>query len=263
MRTKPNQYVLPSDPNNPRVMQDLVDRINFLTGEVERMKEQQMNLIAPFATKASPAPGIISLPSLGAPGFIRVTPDGIVHSYSGPTNISSNGQIIGLPYVIHTNFTTVGNVGGGVDTLHTYTMPANTLAADGDFLEYEYSGQINNAGVNAKTFGNQVAGTTIENGAGGTFANGGLMGWRLFARVIRVSPVLLRCSTNSLVGFLSIDNAAALTVFGIGFGAFNRFVDLAVSNVTITPVVLNAIATGTSDNDIDQRASVIKLTRMS
>src|SRR5262245_51785540 len=33
--------------------------------------------------------------------------------------------------------TTVGNVGAGEDTLHTYTVPASTLAASGDRLKYE------------------------------------------------------------------------------------------------------------------------------
>jgi hypothetical protein len=61
---------------------------------------------------------------------------------------------------LNVDVTSVGNVGTGIDTLITYTLPANTLANVGDGLEIECTGTgANNA--NAKTLRMNFGGTTL------------------------------------------------------------------------------------------------------
>src|SRR5262245_28344898 len=44
------------------------------------------------------------------------------------------------PRVIHRNTATTGTVGTGLDNLHSFSLPAGSLASDGDFVEFIYGG---------------------------------------------------------------------------------------------------------------------------
>src|SRR5262245_66413973 len=58
------------------------------------------------------------------------------------------------------NFSTVGNVGTGLDTLHTFTLPANSLATNNDELECRFGGcYANNTNATRSVF--SVDGTKI------------------------------------------------------------------------------------------------------
>lgn len=48
------------------------------------------------------------------------------------------------------NTTAVGNIGGGEDNLMTYSVPANTLATNGDTLHFHVSGSLASAGTHVK-----------------------------------------------------------------------------------------------------------------
>lgn len=52
--------------------------------------------------------------------------------------------------VLYTSTTTVGNITTGIDTLYTYTVPANTLASNNQYLSFEITGTIAN-NANNKT----------------------------------------------------------------------------------------------------------------
>src|SRR5262245_14063568 len=97
---KSNLYVLPSDHNNRRVMQDLVDRVNFLTGELDRVRGLA-NSASPgvdAAKRESPGTGILEIPSPSGSGFIRVNEDGVIKDYAAPAH---NPELIGI--CIYTN----------------------------------------------------------------------------------------------------------------------------------------------------------------
>lgn len=56
--------------------------------------------------------------------------------------VSLLADALGMPTTIFARADAVSNVGTGNDLLYTNTIPANTLSADGDRLEIEYSGYL-------------------------------------------------------------------------------------------------------------------------
>jgi len=86
----PNLYSLGAlpgfDPQARRTMQDLVDQLNFLTGEVSRLRERDLVVMPQGAArKENPQQGIITIPGVTKDGFVRVNPDGVISSYSSPS----------------------------------------------------------------------------------------------------------------------------------------------------------------------------------
>ena len=65
---------------------------------------------------------------------LRDNPVAITEGASGAPKVVPAGTS-GIPYPIHSNVVEVGNVGAGEDDLMSYTVPANTLANDGDRLK--------------------------------------------------------------------------------------------------------------------------------
>lgn len=261
MANLPNQYAVPSlpnlDPQTNRVIQDLAARVNYLTTELDRVRGDTPGLMTAKAEKENPQSGIIIIPSPSGDGFIRVSKDGVIQSYGNPASM------IGVPVVIHVNTTVVGNVGGGTDTLHSFTVEPGTLLRDGDLLEIEYAGTLQNAGTNNRFISNTVNGVTLENASGTTFTPAGNIQWRMFLRIIRISPTSVLASSNTLMGFLAVDNANALNSFGIGFASFNRMANISVSNLGTTAFILVSQGQGTNNDDVVQKSSVIKLIKMS
>lgn len=58
-------------------------------------------------------------------------------------SVSLLADALGMPTTIFARADAVSNVGTGNDLLYTNTIPANTLAANGDRLDIEYSGYLN------------------------------------------------------------------------------------------------------------------------
>lgn len=58
-------------------------------------------------------------------------------------SVSLLADALGMPTTIFARADAVSNVGTGNDLLYTNTIPANTLSANGDRLEVEYSGYLN------------------------------------------------------------------------------------------------------------------------
>lgn len=63
---------------------------------------------------------------------LRDNPEGIAGAATGAPKVK--WASMEKPLVLHTNVTPVGNVGTGEDDLMSYTLPANTLATNGDRL---------------------------------------------------------------------------------------------------------------------------------
>jgi hypothetical protein len=94
---------------------------------------------------------------------------------------SGSAQVSG---VINVNTTSVGNVGGGTDDLITYSLPANTLSANGKALRITAGGTYNDttsAGTLQITL--LFGGTTLATMTGPAAAVAGH--WRVQAEVIR------------------------------------------------------------------------------
>lgn len=150
------------------------------------------------------------------------------------TTLSGNGG--GL--VLNVNTTPVGNVGGGEDNLITYTVPANTLDTNGQFIQFEMAG-IFGASLNTKEikvyFGSAVL---LDTGALAITAAGN---WSIRGIIIRTGASTQRCICAVIT-----DESA--------LNASSKYVD-ATEDLTGT-VVLKATGQGTADNDIVEKFQV-------
>jgi hypothetical protein len=146
--------------------------------------------------------------------------------------------------ILNINTTSVSNIGAGIDDLITYTMPANTMRYDGDYLEIEAWG-VFAANANNKTvtlnFGGQIIYTTAAN-----IANSGT--WSLKGKIIRISPT----SQEILVEMLS--NNADLQ----NDTDYPAFRSAGTQDLT-TKLIIKCTGAGTADNDIIQKVLVTKL----
>lgn len=70
--------------------------------------------------------------------ILNITTNGVIQTKAGlataPTNQVNHGG------TLNSQFTPVGTVGGGEDTLMSFVLPANLLGTNGDILEFEASG---------------------------------------------------------------------------------------------------------------------------
>lgn len=243
-----NKYSLSNlpdtDPHVRRVMQDLTDRINYLTDELGRVK----NVVRPSPTSArreNPKEGIISLPFPGGPGFIRVNEDGVIASYTSPADDI-------FPYV---DTRAVGNVGAGTDTLHTYKLRAGILANNFDIVKARYAGNVT-ASANARSINVTLDGQALTQ-MGAVFVSGTDLGWSIDVYIVRTSPTEVRTSTTLLINDTYVDTANVATSFGNG-GFFEVWTKtLTVSNLNTVTMNLLVNAVGVADNDVVQRLSII------
>lgn len=242
----------PSWPLTYREYQNLVDRVNYLTTEVDRMRGDTPGLMTTRAEKESPIPGIINLPwrdAGGQDGAIRVSKDGVIVSYVNPLESP-------FPYV---DVTAAGNIGAGADTLHTYTLDTNILAFNGDMLKIEYIGGFA-TNDNNKRLEIQFDAQSIFNTGSFDFDGAGANGqWTMSLNIVRVTPTSIRSSIRALLGQVVADGAAAVT--GSNAVHTGRNVLTTVSNLNTTAVVINVIGEATANDDVTQNLSVIEFFR--
>lgn len=121
------------NPRADRIIQDLFERVNYLTEENQRMKGLIDSSVSAKARKERPVQGIVTVPSPNGDGMIRVNEDGVIVSYVNPTwfpdlsgyciwTNTSNGNII-------TNTTTETSLfaGATVSSNSTRIIKAGTL----------------------------------------------------------------------------------------------------------------------------------------
>jgi hypothetical protein len=143
---------------------------------------------------------------------------------SDTITIASTGAIAGGSSVVlgqsgtlATSHTTVGNVGTGDDTLWTFTVPANTLNADGTAIWGEAAGTFA-ANTNNKTLRVKFGSTTILDAGGDTPAkNAG--NWVLQWKIKRIGSssqkvwgqvmIVPNGSANETVRFSEVDYTTA------------------------------------------------------
>lgn len=163
--------------------------------------------------------------------------------FTGIWNKLGRGSDIGLGGVIISNSTAVGSVGGGEDTLITYTLPKGLLGTTGDVLEIQAFG-IFAANGNTKTvilyFGSTAIYTTTA-----VAANGG--NWAFRAVITRTGA-----ATQNVLATLDSSNATVRAVMG-----FNTAFTAATETLA-DALVVKCTGTGTADNDIVQKSLIVK-----
>jgi len=135
-----------------------------------------------------------------------------------------------LPPILYTNTTTAGTVGTGEQTLMTATIPANTLAKNGDVIEAEFWGTVTgnvspNTYVRLKFGSTLILQTGIQTGASGAY-------WRNRATIVRSGvgtqkaitvflPSNLSNNGTMLPSSLTEDETSDLNLFVTGDGLNN------------------------------------------
>lgn len=105
--------------------------------------------------------------------------------------------------VLHVNTTTVGNVGAGVDDLMTYSVTGNTLAVNGDHLEFEAAGTCNPTALSAVSITANFGSTALI-----TFnVPADATKWRIKGTIIRTGSATQRAITT-----MWNDTTAATTI---------------------------------------------------
>ena len=216
------------------------------------------NKCAIFTCNASPE-GVI----LANTGSIAISDNGNIYKKStddlttGWQQIITNtGQIVGIPRSIEVNLNAVGNVGAGLDTLHTFSLPANSLANDEDFIQVRY------AGIFATNDNNKLI--SISFGGQNVHLTGSLDidagQWVYDILYVRVSATSIRASLIGLWRFVFVDGASAILAGSNGLFEGDT-VTITVSDLNANAQTMLVQATGVADNDIVQNLSVIQLTQ--
>jgi hypothetical protein len=161
----------------------------------------------------------------------------------------------GYPFNLEANTTATGNVGVGLDVLHSFSLAANSLATNLDSLRIIYSGTFA-VNDNDKRIQIEIDGQALFNS--GLFdLDGGE--WKITVDIIRVSATSVRASLGVLVGQATVVGGA--TAVGAGNGAVltGRNITVTVANLTSNAVVVRVLAEAAADNDVVQNFSLIDL----
>ena len=176
-----------------------------------------------------------------------------------PIIFKPSGQIVGIPRNIQTDVSVVGNVGAGLDTLHTFNIPANSLAANNDYLTIWYSGPLAN-NDNDKLLSLTFGGTNFIN-TGAQDVDGG--SWDIIARVIRISATSIRVIATIHMGFAGVTSANVAVGGTVGGIYFTQSATIAVADLAVNTLTLTVQATGVANDDIVQNLSLIDLVQLS
>lgn len=163
------------------------------------------------------------------------------------------------PRCIHRNTSTVGNVGVGLDTLHTFSLPAGSLAVNGDYLNVWYGGDFA-TNDNDKRLTFSFGGTGYEDtGARDLDVN---VGWTFMARIIRLSSTSVLVSHLLCANLMGVTGADVLVGFATGAYSFARntpITGLADLGANATTMLVQGEAT--ANDDVFQNLSIIELTQ--
>jgi hypothetical protein len=154
---------------------------------------------------------------------------------------------------------TVGNVGTGVDNLHNISIPAATLATNGDYLTGEGGGKFA-ANTNVKTVTFNVDGVAQAIIA----VADGPQGWVLRYKIIRLSATSVRVNCTLEANVVRINSAGAVTLStGFSFQANNAdepVADLAANALAILVTGQSVDGGGgVNNNDVTQTLSIVEL----
>jgi hypothetical protein len=149
-----------------------------------------------------------------------------------------------------------GNIGTGLDTLHSFSLPANSLATNGDYLSIWYAGGF--AGnANTKRVVASIDSQIYQSDSLFDIRGGG---WWLGIRIGRVSATSVRVTGPTLLGDFVANSTPAIQA-GAGEIYRPRNIPLTVSNLNSNAVTLlvQGETSAASDNDVTQSTAIIEL----
>jgi len=148
--------------------------------------------------------------------------------------------------VINVNTTAVGNVGGGEDDLMTYTIPLNTLNADGKILRITCNGTFGATGNN-KTIIPYFAGVAVAT-LGPTASNA--LSWTVTLTVIR---------TGASAELVYLNDEGGTTQGGAFSTKFGHLLSTTATFNTAADCIFKLTGQGTADNDIRQTCMIVEV----
>ena len=194
----------------------------------------------------SASPDYITLQS---DNYISISGDSAVYFPSIP-DADSSRQLATTKWVkknlksyarnLTTNTTLVGNVGAGLDDLMTYTLPANTLGANGDYIEF-YMHFYFASNVNTKEIILFLGGTDFYT-TGDSPENGGSL---------LLKGTIVRTASNAQL--ITIEQLGSE---GSGFATKSVYA-IGSENLT-TNLVIKATGSATSNDDVIQNLMTVK-----
>jgi len=166
----------------------------------------------------------------------------------------------GVAQSIEVNTTLINSSGVGPDVLHTFTLPANTLANDEDYIEVWYGGGF--AAVNRdKAVQAQFAGVTYENS--GVFDFDGSTGWLLGGRIVRTDSTHVQTSHMLVENLVQVTSGNVASSQSVGGSWLCRnSVPFVVPDLNANASVMrvrSVVAAGAAANDVFQNLSIIKV----
>lgn len=228
----------------------------ILSGDVDSEFNQLVNILAGVSTNknalvkfSDSADAPVALDQLGA-GPVQVWRQ----AGAEKARMKGNGQLVGVPKSIHTNSASVGNVGAGLDDLHTFSLPAGSLNANGDFIDVTYSGNFSTNDNDKRiviSFASQIADDSglFDQDSGN---------WVYTVRYLRVTSTTVRFSLHYAWGLITANGASVVAGNGRSGGGNGL---LNVADLSNNAVTVKAQAEGTANNDIVQTLSILQLTQ--
>jgi len=204
--------------------------------------KSRINNNGSFESIAGPA--LAASQTITAPLTIDGSPDII---------LKANGQIVGYPRKIFSSTTSVGNVGAGLDSLHSFSLPAASLATDGDSIDWTSSGSLATAGPHNRRWVFSIGGQTIRDTGNISLTNNAL--WTTIINAVRVSDTTIRCSFMMNAGG---SNVGATNFFTYGWNALLTVSSLMSNGQTI---LVQAEDANAANDNITQNLSTIYLTQ--
>ena len=235
---------------------DFTPSTPILSGDVDAEFNQIVNLLNSTSTNKN---AIVRYSNAGeAPLLLDQLSSGPIQIWRAAgievTRMKVSGQIVGYPRCIHSNPGTAGNIGAGLDNLHSFVLPAASLATNGDYLHVRYAGAFatNN---NDKRIQISLGGVVVDNTGLFDQDSGN---WSYDIYYIRESATTIKFSVIYTWGLMASDGASAFA--GNGRVAAGNGT-LTVSSLDSNAQTLLVAAEGTSNSDITQNLSVIELTQ--
>lgn len=153
-----------------------------------------------------------------------------------PVDLTANqaAAIVGTA-ALHVGTTATGNVGTGEDVIATYTVPAGTLAVDGDSVWFEAWGTSNDDETDTYTFKIYFGATLIHSIAATNWGSA----WMAWGRIVRTGATSQKAFSQML------------TNSGYGAGSFGGGLYIAAPAETLSgAVVLQITAEAVSNDDV-------------
>lgn len=150
---------------------------------------------------------------------------------------SGNKKTIGT-YILFDHYADVGNIGTGEDDLYSDTLPASTLANNGEKVTAQYSLILVSSGTATRQIKAYFGGTLILDSAAQTFASGGNI--EIWITVIRESSTVVRVTAELVPSGITLQPIVTYT----------RITGLTLTNTQILKITGEAAGVGAATDDI-------------